>query len=137
MRELPGNWYSKFFCFFQDSVAAETPVEATANEVESQSVPVDVDENCEEAEEEAAEVDVPVSKKEPVRLKRKSLKITQEQVLEEQYKTLLLKQENMKLKRRKLELEIAVMEQKEKGDASGFLATINLSPIVAGRSFLS
>ena len=110
-------------------------MEATANEVES--VPVDVDENCEEAAEVDENAIIPVSKKESVRLKRKSWKITQEQVLEEQYKALLLKQENMKLKRSKLELEIAVKEQKEKGDASVFLATINLSPIVAGRSFLS
>lgn len=62
-------------------------------------------------------------------------------VLEEQYKALLLKQSNLKLNKKKLELEIALLEQnaniKETETCGNLMTTINLSPIVAGRSFLS
>ena len=74
-----------------------------------------------------------------VPLKRKR-KVTQDQVLEEQHETLLLKQENLKLQRRTLELEVALLEEQinaKAGGDNGFLATINLSPIVADRLFLS
>ena len=69
-------------------------------------------------------------------------KITHDMVLEEQYKALLLKQSNLKLNKKKLELEIALLEQKcakiKETEACGnLMTTINLSPIVAGRSFLS
>lgn len=47
-----------------------------------------------------------VSEKPPKR------KITHDMVLEEQYKALLLKQSNLKLDKKKLELEIALLEQK-------------------------
>ena len=69
-------------------------------------------------------------------------KITHDMVLEEQYKALLLKQSNLKLNKKKLELEIALLEQKcanikETETSGNLMTTINLSPIVAGRSFLS
>lgn len=76
-----------------------------------------------------------VSEKPPKR------KITHDMVLEEQYKALLLKQSNLKLNKKKLELEIALLEQnaniKETETCGNLMTTINLSPIVAGRSFLS
>ena len=62
-------------------------------------------------------------------------KVTQDQVLAEQYKALLLKQENLKLEKRKLELEVALLENKAKGEYA--FTTINLSPIVANRPFSS
>ena len=43
---------------------------------------------------------------------KRKRKVTQDQVLEEQYKTLLLKQENLKLQRRKLQLEVTLLEGK-------------------------
>ena len=46
------------------------------------------------------EVEIPDLKERKCSGKRKSRKVTQEQVLEEQYKALLLKQENLKLKKR-------------------------------------
>ena len=69
-------------------------------------------------------------------------KITHDMVLEEQYKALLLKQSNLKLNKKKLELEIALLEQKcanieETETCGNLMTTINLSPLVAGRSFLS
>lgn len=69
-------------------------------------------------------------------------KITHDMVLEEQYKALLLKQSNLKLNKKKLELEIALLEQKcanikETETCGNLMTTINLSLIVAGRSFLS
>ena len=69
-------------------------------------------------------------------------KITHEMVLEEQYKALLLKQINLKLNKKKLELEITLLEQKcasikQTETCGNLMTTINLSPIVAGRSFLS
>ena len=77
-----------------------------------------------------------VSEKPPKR------KITHDMVLEEQYKALLLKQSNLKLNKKKLELEIALLEQKyanikETETCGNLMTTINLSPIVASRSFLS
>ena len=82
--------------FVFSSVAAETSVGAAKNEVErtSLSAPVDVDE-LEHHEEEVTEVvaensTVPASKQ-LQGLKWKSRKMTQDQVLEEQYKALLLK----------------------------------------------
>ena len=71
---------------------------------------------------------------------RPKKKITHDNVLEEQYKALMLKQTNLKLKKRKIELEIALLEKKAAKETETFgnsLTTINLSPIVAGRSFLS
>ena len=129
------NWCWSF-CF--SSVAAENADEATANEVESThlSAPVDADELEEVTEVAVANAIVPSNKK-PKDLNRKTRKITQDQVLEEQYKALVLKQENLKLEKRKLELEVTLLEGKIKGDSSGILTTINLSPIVASRPFLS
>ena len=67
-----------------------------------------------------------VSEKPPKR------KITHD-VLEEQYKALLLKQSNLKLNKKKLELEIALLEQKyanikETETCGNLMTTINLSP---------
>lgn len=68
-------------------------------------------------------------------------RITQGDVLREQYKALHIKQDNVLLKKRKLELEIFLLEERLKG---GFishpqcqqqtLTTIKLSPIT-GSSF--
>ena len=44
--------------------------------------------------------------------KKNKRKITQEDILEEQYKALIAKQENLTLKKRKLELEVSLLEQK-------------------------
>lgn len=44
--------------------------------------------------------------------KRSKRKISHENVLEEQYKALILKQENLTLKKRKLELEVFLLEQR-------------------------
>ena len=66
-------------------------------------------------------------------------KITQDQVLEEQYKALLLKQNNLKLQTKKLELEIALLElqvKREKESCLPLATVANLSPIAAGRPFL-
>ena len=66
-------------------------------------------------------------------------KITQDQVLEEQYKVLLLKQNNLKLQTKKLELEIALLElqvKREKESCLPLATVANLSPIAAGRPFL-
>ena len=57
---------------------------------------------------------------------KKNRKVTQDQVLQEQYKALILKQENLKLERRKLELEILLLEKKANEE---IITTINLSPI--------
>ncbi|XP_015770181.1 PREDICTED: uncharacterized protein LOC107348646 [Acropora digitifera] len=110
---------------------AENADEATATEVESThlSAPVDADE-LEEVTEVAVENAIVPSNKKPKDLNRKTRKITQDQVLQEQYKALVLKQE-------KLELEVTLLEGKIKGDSNGILTTINLSPIVASRPFLS
>lgn len=66
-------------------------------------------------------------------------KITQHHVLEEQYKALLLKQNNLKLESKKLELEIALLELKVKRETENdnTVTTINFSPVLAGRPFLS
>ena len=77
-----------------------------------------------------------VSEKPPKR------EITHDMVLEEQYKALLLKQSNLKLNKKKLEMEIALLEQKyvnikETETCGNLMTTINLSPVVASRSFLS
>ena len=106
-------------------------------EVESThlSAPVDADE-LEEVTEVAVENAIVPSNKKPKDLNRKTHKITQDQVLQEEYKALLLKQENLKLEKRKLELEVTLLEGKIKGVSNGILTTINLSPIVATRPFL-
>lgn len=126
-------------CFLLSFVAAETPVEVAVNGVDK--VDTDELEFCEEV----TEVVNPIvpdparkNSKEVCDLKRnnhKQHKVTQDQVLAEQYKALLLKQENLKLEKRKLELEVALLENKVKGEYA--LTTINLSPIVANRPFLS
>ena len=54
-------------------------------------------------------------------------KITQEDILEEQYKALIAKQENLKLKKRKLELQVSLLEQKL-CSVPGYQVAINLSP---------
>ena len=51
-------------------------------------------------------------KKHKIKAKKNKRKITQEEILEEQYKGLIAKQENLKLKKRKLELEVSLWEQK-------------------------
>ena len=59
--------------------------------------------------------------------KKNKRKITQEEILEEQYKALIAKQENLKLKKRKLELEVSLLEQKV-CSVPGYQVSINLSP---------
>lgn len=44
--------------------------------------------------------------------KKMKRKITHEDVLKEQYRALIAKQENLKLKNRKLELEVFLLEQR-------------------------
>ena len=51
-------------------------------------------------------------------------KITQEDILEEHYKALIAKQENLKLKKRKLELEVF---QQKVSSVLGYQVSINLS----------
>ena len=60
--------------------------------------------------------------------KRKNT-VTQGDVLREQYNALLLKQENLILKTRKLELEVVLL--KEKVHTQQHLTTINFSPLMA------
>ena len=59
--------------------------------------------------------------------KKNKRKITQEEILEEQYKALIAKQENLKLKKRKLESEVSLLEQKV-CSIPGYQVSINLSP---------
>ena len=59
--------------------------------------------------------------------KKNKRKITQADILEEQYKALIAKQENLKLKKRKLELELLLLEQKT-CSIPGYQVSINLSP---------
>ena len=124
------NVHLKLFLSF---VAAETSVEVAVNEVEK------VDDELEFSEEVTQVISaiVPASKisKEVCSLERKYKKVTQDQALAEQYKALLLKQENLKLEKRKLELEVALLENKVKGES--VLTTINLSPVLASQPFLS
>ena len=68
--------------------------------------------------------------------KRKGKKITHDLVLEQQFiNTLLLKQNNPKLKKRKLELEVLLLEERIKretvvGKTMQPLTTIKVSPIL-------
>ena len=137
-------------CFLLSFLAAETPVEVAVNGVVDK-VDTDELEFCEEV----TEVVNPIVKiklkinpivRDPARKNSKEVcglkqnnhklhKVTQDQVLAKQYKALLLKQENVKLEKRKLELEVALLENKVKGEYA--LTTINLSPVVANRPFLS
>ena len=50
--------------------------------------------------------------------KKRKQKITQEDVIGEQYKALMLKSENLALKKRKLELEVFVLEKKVLSECS-------------------
>ena len=59
--------------------------------------------------------------------KKNKRKITQEEILEKQYKALIAKQENLKLEKRKLELEVSLLEQKV-CSIPGYQVSINLSP---------
>lgn len=67
----------------------------------------------------------------------KRKKITHDLVVEQQYNTLLLKQENLKLKKRKLELEVFLLEERIKRESvvGQTLTTINLSPILTNHHF--
>ena len=58
--------------------------------------------------------------------KKVKRKITHEDVLEQQYKALIAKQENLQLKKRKLELEVFLLEQKLCSIPAQ--VSINLSP---------
>ena len=58
--------------------------------------------------------------------RRSKRKISHENVLEEQYKALILKQENLTLKKRKLELEVFLLEQR--ACLIPTQVSINLSP---------
>ena len=68
-----------------------------------------------------------MSKKQTIKEKKSERKITQEEILEEQYKALIAKRENLKLKKRKLELEVSLLEQKA-CSIPGYQVSINLSP---------
>ena len=57
--------------------------------------------------------------------KKNRRKITQEDILEVHYKALIAKQENLKLKKRKLELEVF---QQKVSSVPGYQVSINLSP---------
>ena len=59
--------------------------------------------------------------------KKNKRTITQEEILEEQYKALIAKQENLKLKKRELELKVSLLEQKG-CSIPGYQVSINLSP---------
>lgn len=59
--------------------------------------------------------------------KKNKRKITQEDILEEQYKAVIVKQENLKLKKRKLELEVSLLKQKV-CSVPGYQVSMNLSP---------
>lgn len=72
--------------------------------------------------------------------KPKRNKITHDLVLEQQFNTLLLKQDNLKLKKRKLELEVLLLEERIKretvvGQTMQPLTTINVSPISTNHHF--
>ena len=72
--------------------------------------------------------------------KPKRKKITHDLVLEQQFNTLLLKQDNLKLKKRKLELEVLLLEERIKrgrvvGQTMQPLTTINVSPILTNHHF--
>ena len=80
-----------------------------------------VDENSVVAHEELLPEEVPEALPEVIVKKRnykevserpKTGKITHDHVLEEQYKALILKQTNLKLENKKLELEISLLEKK-------------------------
>ena len=73
------------------------------------------------------EVKVVNVKKAENQSKKIKRKITQEDILEEQYKALIAKQENLRLKKRKLELEVSLLEQKV-SSVPGYQVSINLSP---------
>ena len=129
--------YELFPSFFVD---AETPVEVAVNGVVDK-VDTDELEFCEEV----TEVVNPIVR-DPARKNSKEVyglkqnnhklhKLSQDQGLAEQYKALLLKQQNLKLEKRKLELEVALLENKVKGEYA--LTTINLSPVMANQPFLS
>lgn len=60
-------------------------------------------------QEERKSAGVPVTGKKEILKKRK---VTQEDVLEQQYKALQLKQENLLLKKRKLQLEVLLLEKR-------------------------
>ena len=63
---------------------------------------------------------------------RKKKMVTHEDVLEEQYKTLIAKQENIALKKRKLQLQVYLLEQRVREHSPNPLfTTINLSPIMS------
>lgn len=51
-------------------------------------------------------------KEETQKKKKMKRKITHEDVLQEQYRALIAKQENLKIKKRKLELEVFLLEQR-------------------------
>ena len=59
--------------------------------------------------------------------KKNKKKITQDDILEEQYKALIAKQEDLKLKKRKLELQVLLLEQKT-CSIPGYQVSINLNP---------
>lgn len=58
--------------------------------------------------------------------KKMKRKITHEDVLQEQYRALIAKQENLKIKKRKLELEVFLLEQRVCSIPAQ--VSINLSP---------
>jgi len=68
-----------------------------------------------------------VFKKQKIKEKKNKGNITQDDILEEQYKALIAKQENLKLTKRKLELEVLLLEQKT-CSIPGYQVSINLSP---------
>ena len=69
---------------------------------------------------------VNVQKAENQRKKNKR-KITQEDILQRQYKALIAKKEKLKLKKRKLELKVSLLEQKV-SSVPGYQVSLNLSP---------
>ena len=117
-------------CFFKGPEANQ-PTEVAA-QLETIEVNEDLFKELQEAvqqdEANTQEIDVEVvntSKEENHHKKKSRRKTTQHDTLEAQYKALVLKQENLKLKKRKLELEVFLLEQRS---CSIPTVSINLSP---------
>lgn len=113
-----------FLCFF---LGPEAVLPADEAALENQDVPEDLqevvlfapDKECQKQDKTV----LPIVETPKKQVKRK---ITHEDVLEQQYKALIAKQENLQLKKRKLELEVFLLEQKVCSIPAQ--VSINLSP---------
>ena len=117
-------------CFFKGPEANQpTEVAAQWETIEvNEDLFKELQEAVQQDEANTQEIDVEVvntSKEENHHNKKSRRKTTQHDTLEAQYKALVLKQENLKLKKRKLELEVFLLEQRS---CSIPTVSINLSP---------